>query len=63
MANGKDFKGFWVSKPVNKAFMMKCIELELNQKDVLELLIMRWLDMRSKSAARNVEIYGKTERV
>jgi len=54
----KDFKGFWVDKNVNKAFMMKCIELEVNQKDILENLIVRWLEMKSKQQQRKIEIYG-----
>jgi len=58
---GKDFKGFWIKKPVNKAFIIKCVELEINQGDVLELLVMKWLDMRNKTESRKVEIYGKSK--
>lgn len=37
--------------------MAKCKELEINQADVIELLIIRWLKLHSKIDQREITIY------
>ena len=54
----RDFKGFYLDKNVNKAFKKECIDLEVTQEGILQNLILRWLEMRSKKKKRKVEIYG-----
>tara|TARA_R110000803_G_scaffold65698_1_gene126832 strand:+ start:903 stop:1058 length:156 start_codon:yes stop_codon:yes gene_type:complete len=42
----KVFVGTWVDKKTRIDFKMKCAELELNQGDVIDLLIMKWLNKK-----------------
>ena len=42
----KVFVGTWVDKKTRIDFKMKCAELELNQGDVIDLLIINWLNKK-----------------
>ena len=44
MYMAKVFVGTWVDKKTRIDFKMKCAELELNQGDVIDLLIINWLN-------------------
>tara|TARA_B110000483_G_C17995742_1_gene465297 strand:- start:91 stop:249 length:159 start_codon:yes stop_codon:yes gene_type:complete len=46
MSNSKVFVGTWVDKKTRIDFKMKCAELELNQGDVIDLLIINWLNKK-----------------
>jgi len=39
-------------------FIDQCKDLNLNQDDVLELLVIRWLQLRKKVDKRNINVYG-----
>ena len=38
-------------------FVDTCSDLNINQSDVIELLIIRWLQLRKKTDKRNAKIY------
>jgi hypothetical protein len=40
---GKTFIGTWVDTKIKKKFAIACITHEVNQQDVHELLITKWL--------------------
>lgn len=40
-------------------FKDTCLDLNLNQSDVLELLVIRWLQLRKKTDKRNVNLYDE----
>jgi hypothetical protein len=40
----KVFVGLWVEKANRIALKMKCAELEVNQQDIMDLLILKWLN-------------------
>ena len=53
----KKLKAFRIDKAINDKFMANCKDLNINQADVLELLVLRWLKLRSKVDKRNANIY------
>jgi len=40
----KVFVGLWVDKQSRIKFKMKCAELEINQGDVMDILLNKWLN-------------------
>jgi len=43
----KVFVGTWIGKETRIRLKMKCAELEINQGDVIDLLILKWLDKQN----------------
>ena len=44
----KVFVGTWVDSKTRKRFKIKCVELDVNQGDVMDLLMIKWLDRKNK---------------
>jgi len=42
----KVFVGTWVEKETRIKFKMKCAELGINQGDVIDLLVIKWLNKK-----------------
>tara|TARA_R110000803_G_scaffold82089_1_gene148094 strand:+ start:269 stop:418 length:150 start_codon:yes stop_codon:yes gene_type:complete len=42
----KVFVGTWVNKKTRIDFKMKCAKLEVNQGDVMDLLMIKWLNQK-----------------
>ena len=55
----KTLKAFRIDKGVNSMFMGTCKDLNINQSDVLELLVVRWLQLRKKTDKRNANLYDE----
>jgi len=55
----KKLKAFRIDKGLNTMFNIACADLNINQSDVLELLVIRWLQLRKKIDKRNSKIYGE----
>lgn len=53
----KKLKAFRIDKGINAMFVDTCSDLNINQSDVIELLIIRWLQLRKKTDKRNAKIY------
>lgn len=53
----KKIKAFRIDKGINTMFINACTDLNINQSDVIELLVIRWLQLRKKVDKRNVNIY------
>ena len=54
----KKIKAFRIDKGINTMFIDQCKDLNINQDDVLELLVIRWLQLRKKMDKRNTNVYG-----
>jgi hypothetical protein len=44
----KVFVGTWVDSSTRRRFKMKCAELDIPQGDVMDLLMINWLDRKDK---------------
>lgn len=55
----KKLKAFRIDIGVNSMFMETCMDLNINQSDVLELLVIRWLRLKKKVDKRAVNIYDE----
>lgn len=44
----KVFVGLWVNSSTRKKFKLKCVELDINQGDVMDILLTKWLDKKDK---------------
>ena len=53
----KKLKAFRIDMGINSTFMETCMDLNINQSDVLELLVIRWLQLRKKIDKKNANIY------
>ena len=53
----KKLKAFRIDKGINTMFINSCAELKISQADVIELLMIRWLQLRKKVDKRNAKIY------
>ena len=54
----KKIKAFRIDKGINTMFIDQCKDLNINQDEVLELLVIRWLQLRKKMDKRNTNVYG-----
>ena len=52
----KKYKGFYINKFVEKKFKLACVDLDVNQGDVLELLVIKWLK-KTKSDKKKMKLY------
>jgi hypothetical protein len=43
----KVFVGTWVDEETRKKFKIKCVELDVNQGDVIDLLMIKWLKQKN----------------
>lgn len=50
-------KAFRLPPELNKRFKAECIEIDVSQSVIIELLIVRWLKLRSNQAKRLAKIY------
>lgn len=41
---GKVFVGLWVDSDTRKRFKVACAAMDVNQGDVMDLLLQKWLD-------------------
>ena len=55
----KKLKAFRIDKGINSMFVGACADLNINQSDVLELLVIRWLQLRKKIDKRDAKIYDE----
>jgi antitoxin component of RelBE/YafQ-DinJ toxin-antitoxin module len=55
----KKLKAFRIDKGINSMFMDACRDLNINQSDVIELLVIRWLQLRKKLDKRSAKIYDE----
>ena len=55
----KKLKAFRIDKGLNLMFMESCNDLNINQSDVIELLVIRWLQLKKKADKRSVNIYNE----
>ena len=55
---GRKYKGFYIDNLVDKKFKKACVDLEINQGDVLELLVIKWLK-KTKSDKKMMRLYDE----
>ena len=55
----KKLKAFRIDRGINTMFNIACADLNINQSDVMELLVIRWLQLRKKGDKRNAKIYDE----
>ena len=44
----KVFVGLWVNSSTRKRFKIKCAELDINQGDVMDILLLKWLKTKDE---------------
>ena len=59
----KKLKAFRIDKGINTMFMDTCADLKINQSEVIELLVIRWLRLRKKTDKRTVSIYDESTEI